>query len=58
MVHRVQIVSRSFLKSLANTEGKSHRLLGCHESLITSRWSRKDMQPGSTVGSALFLGTR
>lgn len=55
MVHRIETVSQSFLKSLANTEGKPHRLLGHHESLFTSR---KDVQPASTVGSALFLGAR
>lgn len=58
MVHRIETLSQSVLKSLANPEGKSHRLLGCRESLITSRRSRKDVQPASTVGSALFLETR
>lgn len=58
MVHRIETVSQSFLKSLANTEGKPHRLLGHHESLFTSRWGRKDVQLASTVGSALFLGAR
>lgn len=41
-------------KSLADTEGKSHRLLGLHESLFNGRWSGKNVQPASRVDAAWY----